>query len=213
MQNFFIFLFVSTFLLSCEEDTTAAENKRILAKNKATFSVINDSWNLTVPPASALVTNALINWNAWQQFTIEVNQKPKNNLTAFQLKTKNLSSKIDSLQFNIPFEFDKPQVKSRISALSTKIKMLDTYIHVTDVPQQKIKTVIAEINLEIVALINQCEEIIIIKQIPREAGEDYMIKALDTTRNASREMMIEKIKSQDSLHNMSSNLKTENLKR
>lgn len=207
MRKFLMFMLFGVFLFSCEDDTTEAENKRALAKNKAAFNIINGAWNLTVPQASPIVSGVLANWNAWQQFAIEVNQKPKNNLTAFQLKTKNLSSKIDSLSFNIPFEFDKPQVKSRIAALSTKIKMLDAYIHVTDVPQQKIKTVIFEINIEIASVLNQCEEIMIIKQIPKEAGEDYMIRALDTTRNANPELMMKKIRSQDSINNLQTNSK------
>ena len=201
MYKSILIIFISVFLFSCEEDTTKAENEKIIAKNAQTFNLINSVWNLSIPTTSPNVKNELANWNAWQQFVIEINQKPKSNLTAFQLKTKNLSSKIDSLQFDIPFQFDKPQVKSRISALSTKIKMLDNFIQLTDVPQNKIKALIPEINLEIAALVGQWEEIYIKKQIPVEEGESYMIKALDTTRNANPELMMEKMKQQDSINN------------
>lgn len=201
MYKSILIVFISVFLFSCEEDTTKAENEKIIAKNAQTFNLVNSVWNLSIPTTSPNVKNELANWNAWQQFVIEINQKPKSNLTAFQLKTKNLSSKIDSLQFDIPFQFDKPQVKSRISALSTKIKMLDNFIQLTDVPQNKIKALIPEINLEIAALVGQWEEIYIKKQIPVEEGESYMIKALDTTRNANPELMMEKMKQQDSINN------------
>ncbi len=201
MYKSILIIFISVFLFSCEEDTTKAENEKIIAKNAQTFNLINSVWNLSIPTTSPNVKNELANWNAWQQFVIEINQKPKSNLTAFQLKTKNLSSKIDSLQFDIPFQFDKPQVKSRISALSTKIKMLDNFIQLTDVPQNKIKALIPEINQEIAALVGQWEEIYIKKQIPVEEGESYMIKALDTTRNANPELMMEKMKQQDSINN------------
>lgn len=200
MYKSIAFLLISIFLFSCEEDNTKAENEKIIAKNSQTFNLLSSVWNLTVPNTSPNVTKELSNWNSWQQFVIEINQKPKSNLTAFQLKTKNLSSKIDSLQFEIPSQFDKPQVKSRISALSTKIKMLDNFIHLTDVPQQKIKVLIPEINEEIAALVGQWEEIYIKKQIPIEEGESYMLKALDTTRNANPELMMQKINQQDSIN-------------
>ena len=201
MYKSIAFLFLSFFLFSCEEDTTKAENEKIIAKNNQTFNLINSVWDLKTPALSATVENDVANWNEWQQFEIEINQKPKNNLTAFQLKTKNISSKIDSLQLNIPPLFDKPQVKSRIAALNTKIKLLDTFIHLTDVPQDKIKQLIPEINAEINALVGQWEEINIKKRIPKEVGEEFMIKALDTARNANPELMMEKMKLQDSLNN------------
>ncbi|WP_339887276.1 hypothetical protein [uncultured Flavobacterium sp.] len=201
MYKSIAFLFISIFLFSCEEDTTKAENEKIIAKNTQTFNLVNSVWNLKTPTLSPTAQNEVANWNEWQQFVIEINQKPKSNLTAFQLKTKNISSKIDSLQLNIPPQFDKPQVKSRIAALNTKIKMLDTFIHLTDVPQSKIKELIPEINAEIIALVSQWEEIIIKKRIPKEIGEEYMIKALDTARNAKPELMMEKMKQQDSINN------------
>lgn len=202
MYKSLFIVFVSFFLFSCEEDTTQADNKEILAKNSQTFNLVNSVWNLSIPSTSPNVQRELSNWNAWQQFVIEVNQKPKSNLTAFQLKTKNLSSKIDSLGINIPTSFDKPQVKSRISSLSTKIRMLDNFINLTDVPQNKIKELLPEINQEIAALVGQWEEIYIKKQIPTEEGESYMIRALDTTRNANPELMMEKIRKQDSINNL-----------
>ncbi|WP_339835822.1 hypothetical protein [uncultured Flavobacterium sp.] len=194
-------LFLSIFLFSCEKDNTKAENEKIIAKNTQTFNLVNSVWNLKTPTLSPTAQNEVANWNEWQQFVIEVNQKPKSNLTAFQLKTKNISSKIDSLQLNIPPQFDKPQVKSRIAALNTKIKMLDTFIHLTDVPQNKIKALIPEINEEISALVGEWEEIIVKKRIPKEVGEEYMIIALDTARNANPELMMEKMKQQDSINN------------
>lgn len=186
--------------ISCNEDNNQIDNEKVIAKNKQTFNLVNSIWNLKTPVLSSAAQNEVASWNAWQQFVIEINQKPKSNLTAFQLKTKNISSKIDSLQFSIPETFDKPQVRSRITSLNTKIKMLDTFIHLTDVPQHKIKELIPEINSEIAALVSQWEEIIIKRSIPKEVGEDYMIQALDTTRNANPELMMEKMNATDSLN-------------
>ncbi len=185
---------------SCNEDGNQIDHEKIIAKNKETFNLVNSIWNLKTPDLSPAAQNEVAGWNEWQQFVIEINQKPKSNLTAFQLKSKNISAKIDSLQFSIPATLDQPQVRSRMSSLNTKIKMLDTFIHLTDVPQHKIKELIPEINSEITALVSQWEEIIIKRSIPREAGEDYMIQALDTARNANPELMMEKMKTSDSLN-------------
>ena len=198
-KSVFIF-FISLLIISCNDETAKEDNEKIMAKNKQTFNLVNSIWDLKTPQISPTAQNEIANWNEWRQFALEINQKPKSNLTAFQLKTKNLSSKVDSLQLNIPVLFDKPQVKSRLAALTTKIKLLDTFIHLTDVPQNKIKTLIPEINNEIKALVAQWEEIIIKRQIPKEVGEEYMIQALDTTRNANFESMIEKMNQQDSIN-------------
>ncbi|MFC4738562.1 hypothetical protein ACFO3U_00990 [Flavobacterium ponti] len=199
-KSIFIFI-ISLLFISCNDETTQEDNEKIIAKNKQTFNLLSSIWDLKVPTLSPTAENEVSNWNEWQQFVIEINQKPKSNLTAFQLKTKNISSKIDSLQLNIPSQFNIPQVKSRIAALDTKIKMLDSFIHLTDVPQNKIKELIPEINEEMKSLVGQWEEIIIKKRIPKEVGEEYMIQALDTTRNASPELMMEKIRKQDSIDN------------
>ena len=43
-------------------------------------------------------------------------------------------------------------------------------------------------------------KIIIKRSIPKEVGEDYMIQALDTTRNSNPELMMEKMNASDSLN-------------
>ena len=45
---------------------------------------------------------------------------------------------------------------------------------------------IPEINEEISGLYNQWNEIVIKKAIPKEIGEELMLQALDTTRNAKK---------------------------
>lgn len=199
MNKTVLLFFISFLLFSCNDEASNGDHENIVAKNSQTFNLVNSIWNLKIPTISSEVQNEITNWNEWRQFTVEINQKPKSNLTAFQLKTKNLSAKVDSLQLHIPLVFDNPQVKSRMAALTTKIKLLDTFIHLSDVPQHKIKTLIPEINIEINALIGQWEEILLIKQIPKEVGEDFMIQALDTTRNANPKLMMEKMNKQDSI--------------
>lgn len=206
-KSFFLFLF-SLLLICCNEETTSLDNEKILAKNKQTYNLINSVWDLTIPNPSPTVKKDIANWNEWQQLVIELQQKPKSNLTAFQLKTKNISGKIDSLEYNIPDKYNKPAVKSRIASLNSKIKMLDNYINLSDVPEKKIKNILPEINNEIIGLVNQLEEVILKNQIPIEEGESYILKAKDTMRSANAFEMMKKInKLQDSANNRLKNKK------
>ena len=124
-------------------------------------------------------------------------QKPKSTLSAFQLKTKNIATKADALVTTIPFEYNKPQVLSRIAALNTKLKSLEMYLHLNVIPEQKVAKLIPEINEEIKGLYSQWDEIIIKKAIPKEIGEDLMFQALDTTRNARPKLMQQKMEISD----------------
>jgi hypothetical protein len=50
-----------------------------------------------------------------------------------------------ALNENLPIQFDKPQIKSRISTLITK-GLLDLYIHLDAISDKRLVHLIAEIN-------------------------------------------------------------------
>ena len=182
-------------LMACENDSQQQlEAQKIAKKNEAVFKNISKMWQFNFPNARPEVKANLISWNEWRQFEIEMRQKPKSTLSAFQLKIKNLSTKADALYSNMPLEYNKPQILSRLTTLNTKIKSLETFMNLRVIPEQKIAKLIPEINEEIRGLYNQWDEIIIKKSIPKEIGEELMLRALDTTRNASAKKMNEKIK-------------------
>ena len=99
---------------------------------------------------------------------------------------KGLTAKADTLVISIPLEYNKPQILSRITTLNTKLKSLETFMNLEVIPQQKVAKLIPEINEEISGLYNQWNEIVIKKAIPKEIGEELMLQALDTTRNAKK---------------------------
>ena len=192
--------FLSFFMLlcSCQEDAQHhLDAQKIAQKNEAVFKNISKMWQFQFPSARPEVTATLNTWNAWRQFEIELLQKPKSTLSAFQLKTKNIATKADALVTTIPFEYNKPQVLSRIAALNTKLKSLEMYLHLNIIPEQKVAKLIPEINEEIKGLYSQWDEIIIKKAIPKEIGEDLMLQALDTTRNARPKLMQQKMEISD----------------
>lgn len=174
-------------LMACENDSQQQlEAQKIAKKNEAVFKNISKMWQFNFPNARPEVKSILNGWNEWRQFEIELSQKPKSTLSAFKMKIKNVSSKADTLAISIPLEYNKPQILSRITTLNTKLKSLETFMNLEVIPQQKVAKLIPEINEEISGLYNQWNEIVIKKAIPKEIGEELMLQALDTTRNAKK---------------------------
>ncbi|WP_396197079.1 hypothetical protein [Flavobacterium sp.] len=194
--------FLSFFMLlcSCQEDAQHhLDAQKIAQKNEAVFKNISKMWQFQFPSARPEITATLNTWNAWRQFEIELLQKPKSTLSAFQLKTKNIASKADALTASIPEEYNKPQVLSRFAALNTKLKSLELYLNLRVIPEQKVAQLIPEINEEIKGLYNQWDEILIKKAIPKEIGEALMLQALDTARNARPDLMKQKMEISDKI--------------
>lgn len=121
-------------------------------------------------------------WDEWRNFLREINQKPKSTLSAFQKKATVLVAKSNELLMGIPDGFNKPQVRARIMVINTKLKSLDLFIHLNQIPDDKIVKLVDEINVEIDYLQLQMEEIVQRSLIPREEGEPDFQKMKDTTR-------------------------------
>lgn len=188
--SLFIVLIVSLSVINCDK---FADEKEIARKEQikkdSIFAAISKKWSFDFPSTKTEVNQAMDDWNKWIQFKQELEQKPKTSMLAFQMKVKNVSAKSDSLYLTVPEDFNNPQVRSRLRTLDTKIKSLDTYIHLQNIPQKKVITLISEINEEIKGVYIQMEEVVIKRSIPKEIGEEDMIKALDTTRNANFDKM------------------------
>ncbi|WP_431243670.1 hypothetical protein ACQ9BO_03650 [Flavobacterium sp. P21] len=83
---------------------------------------------------------------------------------------------------NIPAELNQPAIKSRISILITKVKMMDLFINLSTIPDDKVTFLIGEINKEIISLERQMDKIVEKAKIPKEQGEEDFLRMLDTTR-------------------------------
>ena len=186
-KNLVLIFSFSLFLFSCKkEETDVLVVQKMEQKNKLAFNDINQAWNIVVPSSSPEVQSYLAKWKKWQNFVADLKQKPKTSISAFKIKVTKLANQADSLYLEVPTRFNKPQVKSRLMALHTKLQSLDTYFSLDVVPIEKIRPIILDINKELNAFYMQCEELIIKEKIPTEIGEKEMIKALDTTRNAKK---------------------------
>lgn len=181
LAYFFSLIFI---LNSCKNDTEKrlAETQRDAKKKELIFENINKGWVFNANPINATSQANLSSWNEWRLFLAELDQKPKKTIGAFQKKSTEISKKAMALNDNIPINFDKPQIKARISILITKVRMLDLYIHLKDIPDQKVIALIPEINTELASLQNQMDKLVQKSKIPLEEGESDLIKMLDTAR-------------------------------
>jgi len=178
-------------LFSCKDDDTKrqAETIKTAKLNDSILKVIRENWKFNIPPLNPKVEERLSGWSEWQQFNDELAQKPVGSLNAYREKTKTLVTKTELLKTGLPLFFDKPQVRSRISVLDTRMKSLYTYISLDMIPDKKVVQLIGEITHEVTSLQNQMNELIILNEVPKEMGEDEMLKAMDTVRMANPDMM------------------------
>lgn len=180
--SYFLFLFFT--LISCNDNAEKreAENLKDTKRKELIFETINKGWNFSIPTLSSNSQEVINNWNEWRLFLNEIELKPKSSIGAFQKKSKALSKRVMDLNMNIPPTFNKPEVRSRISVLVTKINSINLFINLDNIPDKKVVALVSEVNLELISLTQQMDEIIRKNAIPKEDGESDMIRMLDTSR-------------------------------
>lgn len=171
-------------LQSCqnENERRLAENAKEAKKKEKIFSNINKAWIFIDEPINEVSEKNAVTWTEWRDFLKEIGDKPRKTIGAFQKKSSAIAKKAVALNNNIPSQFNQPQIKSRISILITKIKMMDLFIHLNQIPDDKVAFLIGEINKELVSLERQMDKIVEKAKIPKEQGEEDFLKMLDTTR-------------------------------
>ncbi|MFV8356631.1 hypothetical protein ACNQGB_10665 [Flavobacterium sp. XS1P32] len=171
-------------LFSCknEDQKRFAENRKEVQKKEVILTNIQKGWIFYDTPVTVASENSLSSWNEWRIFLTELAQKPKKTIAAFQQKSKALTKKVMALTAQIPIQYDKPQIRSRIGTLITKVQMLDLYIHLDNIPDKKVTQLVAEINLELVSLQRQMDKIVEKSKIPIEEGESDLLRMMDTSR-------------------------------
>lgn len=188
--NLLYILFFSLLLVSCQNDNKLLiiEQQKEAQKKEVVFNNINRGWVFDISPIEPVTQDKINGWMEWRAFLTEINQKPKSTIGAFQKKAAALSKKVVDLNNNIPAEFNKPQIKARIAVITTKIKSMDLFIHLNQIPSSKVVKLITEINTEIDYFQLQLEEIVKRSQIPMEEGEEDIIRMKDTARAIPNEL-------------------------
>ena len=178
-----VFLFFAFLMIACSDDEKRpAENARDIKKQELVFNNISQAWNFNTGPTNETSAALFQNWNEWRVLLNELAQKPKSTIGAFRNKAKTLSLKAKDLGNTIPAQFNRPEIKSRVAVLQTKINALNLFINLGDIPDQKVIALIADINTEVAALQLQMAEIVRRSRIPTEEGEADMLRMLDTAR-------------------------------
>ncbi|HJY12553.1 MAG TPA: hypothetical protein VJ304_07175, partial [Flavobacterium sp.] len=131
-----LFLLLIFVLNSCqnENEKRLAENLKVAKKNEKIFNNINKAWVFIDEPINEASEKNVSSWNEWREFLKELGEKPRKTIGAFQKKSTAISKRAVALNNNIPAEFNQPQIKSRISILITKVKMMDLFIHLSTIP-------------------------------------------------------------------------------
>ena len=180
----FFFLVPFVLLNSCQnnDEKRLAEQQKDAKIKELIYTKINKGWRFTTPTLNPKTVVMTRNWTELRAFVTELNQTPKSTIGAFQKKAKELSKKALALNNNIPITFNKPEVKSRIAALTTKINSINLFINLDAIPEEKVLICVTEVNVTLLSLYQQMDEIVRKSEIPKEEGESDMIRMLDTTR-------------------------------
>jgi hypothetical protein len=178
------FLFLIILLSSCKnnDQKRLVENEKDAQKKEFIFSNISKGWVFYDTPINTTSEASMATWNELRLFLAELAIKPKKTIGAFQQKSTAISKKAMALNDNTPYQYNKPQIKSRISTLITKVRLLDLYIHLDNIPDKKVVHMIAEINNELSSLQRQMDKITEKNKIPVEEGESELMKMMDASR-------------------------------
>jgi len=181
------FLFIALISLSsCNDDNKLRleAQKKEAQRKEVIFKTINKGWDFQSAPVNDVAQNSLSFWSQWRTFMDELSQKPQSSISAFQKKSKALTKKVTEMKDNIPDQYNTPSIKSRISILLTNVSLLDMYLHLSQIPAQKVVRQITEINLELIALQREMDKVDMKMKIPIEFGESEMLQMIKDTARA-----------------------------
>ena len=178
-------LFILSFLtFACADNSQnrEAETARMVKQQDALFKNIDSNWRFNASASNPTSQKLVSQWAQWRVFLSELNQKPQSSISAFRKKAVVLSQTAAALAIGIPATYDRPEIRSRIAVITTKINMLNLFMGLDDIQDGKVLQLISEINIELASLQQQFAEIDRRNAIPVEIGEAEMIRMLDTAR-------------------------------
>lgn len=175
------------FLASCKDQEKAQQEHTLRAQQHtdSVFSLLEEKWNFRIPAVSKKVDAEIAEWSQWSDFKKEIKLKPVASISAFQKKIDKLNTAATALQYNIPTNLDKPEIRARVTVLTNTFNNLQMYLNVQPIPYQEIETLLPQVNKQLISMVQKMEELLIKKDIPKEIGEEEMLRALDTLRHAN----------------------------
>lgn len=192
MRVYYIVLFIISFCaLSCKDNRKELEESQLRAQQHmdSVFTLLEKNWNFRVPAIPSDVEDEIKDWKQWIDFAEEIKLKPVASVGAFQKKLEKLNSTSNVLHIDIPEKFNKPEIRSRITVINNTFNSLEMYLNVKPIPIKKIEELLPQVNIQLISLIGKMEELQIKNTIPKEIGEEDMLRALDTVRHANPELI------------------------
>lgn len=188
-MKIYISLLISLLLVltSCKDNTKELQENQIRLQehNDSVFKIVNEKWNFRMPAVSKAVAVEVEDWKQWSEFKDELKLKPVASINAFQKKTETLNSILSALPKSLPTTFDQPEIKARFTVLVNTFNFIDMYLRVDPIPIEEVDALLPQVNKQLLSLTQKMDEIMVKKSIPKEIGEEEMLRALDTLRHAN----------------------------
>jgi hypothetical protein len=186
MNKYFILavVLVAGIFSSCKDDDSKriAEQERYQEKRNQVLTNISRAWKFREMQLSPRSQELVQDWAQWRLFFSELSNIPTGTIEAFQKKSKDLTRKADDLFQSLPTELQVVELKSRFLVLLNYFRMIELFVNLDEIPEQKIMLLIQETNQQLSSIELQMEEMHRKKDIKMEAGEEDMLRLLDTSR-------------------------------
>jgi len=179
-----VLLLVAGIFSSCKEDDSKriAEQERYQEKRSQVLNNLSRAWKFREMQLSPRSQELVQDWAQWRLFFSELNNTPTGTIEAFQKKSKDLTRKADDLFQSLPAELQIIELKSRFLVLLNYFRSLEMFVNLDEIPEQKVMLLIQETNQQLASIELQMEEMNRKKDIKMEAGEENMLRLLDTSR-------------------------------
>lgn len=190
-MRFYITLLVIALFFGCKKTTsdTYKLNQEQIERQDSLFNNVDRKWIFETPTTPEIVQSKIRDWEDWHNLQDEISSKPLSTLSAFRQEAETLALLSERLSATVPDEFNSVAIQSRIALLNTNIQNLDMYMQLDQIPDKKISDILTNINKSMQSIINQMEEILIKKSIPREEGEENLFQHIDTVRKATPKLL------------------------
>lgn len=179
-----VVVLVAGVFCSCKEDDSKriAEQEKYQEKRTQVLNNLSRTWRFREMQLSSRSQELVQDWAQWRLFFSELNNTPTGTIEAFQKKSKDLTRKADDLFQSLPDEFQIVELKSRFLVLLNYFRMIELFVNLDEIPEQKVMILIQEANQQLSSIELQMEEMHRKKDIKMEAGEEDMLRLLDTSR-------------------------------
>lgn len=173
---------------SCDQEskrTTKRTSDKEAKVKKIKFEKIKMAWDFYNTPINETAEEATINWRPFKLLLTELGRKPKNSIEAYQRQAIAIGNTAVNLQYRIPETYNIPEIKARINLVATKAKLVDLYLSLDPIQEDKVIQYINETNRDLAALQRDMERIVQKSKIPLEEGEATLIEAIKDSKKST----------------------------